>query len=135
MRDWHDDYMKKENDCGEDLRMKYTGYRSKAEEDYWENGGYEADMEAREAARDIRESEIREGFLDAMEIPRDSACRGCEWMKEAIIEAYEDQVDDDLCIPEEAFEMARRMCAECKKHTPEERDEALRAFWKAVDEE
>lgn len=132
MRDWHDEYMKKENDCGEDLRMKYTGYSSKAEEDYWENGGYEADLEAQEAARDIRESEIREGFLDALEIPRDSECRGCEWMKEAIIDQYE--ADDDLALPEEAFEMARRMCEVCRQHTPEERDDALRAFWKEEDE-
>lgn len=109
-------------------------YSNKAEEDYWENGGYEADLEAREAARDIRESAIREGFLDALGFPRDSACRDCAWMKEAILDNAISEADDDYQVPEDFFDQARRMCDICRQHTPEERDDILTAFWKGEDE-
>ena len=108
-------------------------YSSRAEEDYWENGGYEAELEARENARDIRESIIREAFLDAL-FPRDSACRDCAWMKEAILDNAISEADDDYQVPEDFFDQARRMCEVCRQHTPEERDDALRAFWKEEDE-
>lgn len=109
-------------------------YSNKAEENYWENGGYEADLEARETARDIRESIIREGFLDAMEIPRESVCRDCAWMNEAILDNAISEADDDYQVPGDFFDQARRMCEVCRQHTPEERDEALRVFWKEEDE-
>ena len=81
-----------------------------------------------EEARDIRDCQIKEAFLDAMEIPRGSDCRECRWMRESVIDQYE--VDDDLCLPEDAFEVARKMCEECKKHTPEDRDNAIREFFR-----
>lgn len=109
-------------------------YSCKAEEDFWENGGYEAELEARENARDIRESAIREGFLDALGLPRGSACRDCAWMKEAILDNAISEADEDCRIPEDFFDQARRMCEVCRQHTPEERDVALRASWKEEDE-
>ena len=85
-------------------------------------------IEARETAREIRECGIREGFMDDLEIPRGSTCRDCAWMRE-VLDEYSDLADDDGCMPEDVYDLARRMCAECKAHTPAERDTALRAFF------
>lgn len=91
-------------------------------------------IENQQDAEDIRQSFIREGFLDDMGFERSSPCRKCLWMKEGILEAFEDLADDDFILPGDVYDLARRMCAVCKAHTPEERDEALDAFWKEEDE-
>jgi len=96
--------------------------------------GYESDLEAREEAREIRESAIREGFLDYLGLPRDSSCRYCAWMKEAILDYAIPEADEDYQVPEYFFDQARRMCEVCRQHTPEDRDDALLAFWKEEDE-
>ena len=86
-------------------------------------------IEARETAREIRECGIREGFMDDLEIPRGSACRKCAWMNVYILDEYIDLVDDDNIMPGDIYDLARRMCAECKAHTVAERNTALRAFF------
>ena len=118
----------------EDLWMKYTTYSCKAEADYYENGGYERDLEAREAARDERRSCIREGFLDDLGFLRGSECRGCAWMLECVIEAFEDQVDDNLIMPGEAYNLAQRMCHVCRTTCVERREDALDEFFRKEDE-
>ena len=117
----NDDAMK------EDPYLKYTTYSCKAEEDAWENGDIDRKIEIMETARDIRNSQILEGFLDDMEIPRGSECRSCPWIKEAIVEQY--VADDDNMLPPDAYEVAHRMCAVCNAHSKEEQYEALQAFF------
>ena len=96
----------------EDPWLKYTTYSCKAEADAWENGDIDRQIEAMETAREIRECQIREGFLDDLEIPRDSECRDCAWMQEGIIDQFE--ADDDLMLPGHAYDTAKRMCEWCK---------------------
>jgi hypothetical protein len=108
-----------------------TTYSCKAEADFIERGGIEKRLEMIETAREIRECQVREMFLDALEIPRDSKCRDCAWLQEGIIDQY--SPDDDNCLPEYAFDIARRMCEVCKATGGD--DEALTAFFKGVDEE
>ena len=88
----------------------------------------------RDEARDIQRSFIREGFLDDLGFLRDSECRNCAWMKEGVIEVYEDQVDDDLIMPGEAYELAQRMCQVCKTTCVKQRDDALADFFRKEDE-
>ena len=114
----------------EDPYRKYTTYTCKREADFFEKGGFEQELEAKEVARDIRRSQIHEGFMDDLGIERGSECRECAWLKEAVIEAYEDQADDDCILPEEAYNLASKMCECCKAHTPEQRDDALYDFIK-----
>ena len=114
----------------EDLWQKYTVYSCKEEADYYENGGYERDREARENARDIRKSQIREGFLDDLGFLRDSKCRHCPWMIEGVIEPFEDQADEDLILPGEAYNLAQRMCHVCRTTPASERDDALDEFFR-----
>lgn len=90
-------------------------------------------LEMEEEARDIKRCQIWEFFLDSMEIPRGSACRECDWMKEGILEAYEDQADDDLVLPPDVYDLAHRMCAVCNAHSEEDRDEAIQAFFEEED--
>ena len=106
-----------------------TVYLSRQEMDYYEKGGYERDMEAMEAAKDYRESQIREGFLNDLGFLRDSKCRECPWMIEGVIEAFEDQADDDLIMPGEAYDLAQRMCRVCKTTQENEREAALTDFF------
>ena len=118
---------------GEDPWLKYTTYSCKAEEDAWESGEIDRRLEMMEEARDIRRSQIREGFLDDLEIPRGSRCRECEWMQEGVIERFEDDVDDDLVMNPDAYDLAHRMCAVCNAHSEEERDDALQEFFEKED--
>ena len=114
----------------EDPYLKYTTYTSKAEADYFENGGFEQDLEAREAAKDMRRSQFREGFMDDLGLERGCPCRECDWLKEGVIEAWEDQADDDGILPGEAYDLAKRMCECCKTHSVDQRDDALYEFFK-----
>ena len=106
------------------------GVTGKMIDDYFDDRRIENQQEA----RDIREACIREGFLDDLGIDRGSPCRECQWMKDAILEAFEDLADDDGILPGDVYDLARRMCEVCKASKPEERDEALDAFWKEEDE-
>ena len=90
-------------------------------------------LEMQEEARDIRRSQIWEFFLDSMELPRGGACRECDWMKEAILEAYEDQADEDLVLPPFVYDLAHGMCAVCNAHSEEERDEAIQEYFEEED--
>lgn len=118
----------------DDRWAKYTGYSCKAEADYYENGGYERDMEAKEAEKDYRESQIKEGFLDDLGFLRGSKCRKCEWMQECVIDQFEDLADDDYVMPGEAYDLAQRMCKVCKTTPEEKRDDALRDFFEKEDQ-
>ena len=111
-----------------------TVYSSRGEQDYFENGGYERDLEAQEAERDYRHSQLKESFLDDLGFLRDSKCRSCEWMQEGVIEAFEDQVDDDLIMPGEAYDLAGRMCKVCKTTPAAKRYDALDEFFRKEDE-
>ena len=91
-------------------------------------------FEMREEARDLKQCMIREGFLDDLGFDRSDPCRDCPWMKEGVIELFEDDVDDDMVMPGEAYDLAERMCAVCKAHTAEERDDVLLDFFKKEDE-
>lgn len=108
-----------------------TTYSCKAEADFIERGGIEERLEAIETAREIRECQVMEMFLDALEIPRDSKCRECPWLKEGIIDQY--SPDDDNCLPEYAFDIARRMCEVCKATGGN--DDAMTDFLKKVEDE
>ena len=108
-----------------------TTYSCKAEADFIERGGIEERLEAIETAREIRECQVREMFLDALEIPRDSKCRDCAWLRENIIDQY--SPDEDNCLPEFAFDIARRMCEVCKTTGGDE--DALYEFFEKVEEE
>ena len=112
---------------------EYTTYSCKAEADFIERGGIEARLEAIETAREIRDSQIKEFFFDALEIPRDSKCRECPWIQEGIIEQYDHEVDDDLCFPGEVYDIAKRLCEVCKKTGGN--DDAMTDFLKKVEEE
>lgn len=110
-----------------------TVYLSRAEMEYYESGQADRDYEDRENARDIRRSQIREGFLDDLEIERGSKCRECAWIKECVIEAYEDQADDDLIMPGEAYDLAKGICRTCMAN-PGRKDEAIEKYldwWEA----
>ena len=110
-----------------------TVYLSRAEMEYYESGQADRDYEDRENARDIRRSQIREGFLDDLEIERGSKCRECPWLKECVIEAYEDQADDDLIMPGEAYDLAKGICRTCMAN-PGRKDEAIEKYldwWEA----
>ena len=125
-------YNDEDNEAMHDPFMGYhnpTVYLSRSEMDYYENGGYERDMEAMEAARDYRKSQIREGFLDDLGFLRDSKCRECPWMQEGVIEAFEDQADDNLIMPGEAYDLAQRMCRVCKTTPENGREAALDDFF------
>lgn len=110
-----------------------TVYLSRADMEYYESGQAERDREDMESAKEYRESQIREGFLDDLEIERGSKCRECPWLKECVIEAYEDQVDDDLIMPGEAYDLAKGICRTCMAN-PDRKDEAIEKYlewWEA----
>lgn len=103
-------------------------------DDAWSE--WERKLEEQENARDIRQSQMYEGFLDDMEIPRGSECRDCPWMKEGILEAFESEVDDDLCYPSDVYDIAHRMCEVCNQHKDDSEDDrydALREFFEEED--
>ena len=108
-----------------------TTYSCKAEADFIERGGIEERLEMIETAREIRDCQVREMFLDALEISRDSKCRECPWLNEGIIDQY--SPDEDNCLPEFAFDIARRMCEVCK--TTGRDEDALYEFIEKVGEE
>ena len=72
--------------------------------------------------------------MDDLGFLRDSPCRECAWMKEGVMEAYEDQVDDDLIMPGEAYDLAQRMCKVCKTTPEEKREDALYDFFEKEDQ-
>lgn len=114
-----------------------TVYTSAAEMNWVESGKWEEYLEAMETAKEIRQSQIWEGFLDDLEIPRGGACRECPWMKEAILEQFDHEADDDGILPPYVYDLAHLMCAVCEKHkndTEDERYDALQAFFAEVDE-
>lgn len=119
----------------EDPWLKYTTYSCKAEADAWENGDIDRHLEDLENARDIRRSQIYEGFLDDLEIPRGSACRNCPWMKEGIMEEWEHEVDDDLIFPPFVYELAHRMCAVCNEHKDDDENARYDAIQRFFEEE
>lgn len=103
-------------------------------DDAWAD--WERRQEEMETAREIRQCQIYEGFLDDMEIPRGSSCRECPWMKEGILEAFYQEVDDDLCYPGDVYDLAHRMCEVCNQHKDDSEDErydALREFFEEED--
>ena len=110
-----------------------TVYSSRDEMEWYESGEYDRYMDALQDAKDLRRCQIREGFLDDMGFARDSKCRECPWMIEGVIEAFEDQADDDLIMPGDAYDTAQRMCKVCKTHREEEREDALDAFFREED--
>lgn len=87
-----------------------TVYTSRSEMRYYESGQYERDMEARETAREIRECQTKERFLDNLQLT--GVCRSCEWMIEGVYEQYE--ADDDLEMPAFCYEIAEGLCKVCK---------------------
>lgn len=118
----------------DDPWMKYTTYSCKAEADAVESGSFDREQDRIEEARDMKRDMIRERFLDDLGFERKDPCRGCAWMKEGVIEQFEDIADDDLEMPSEAYDLAERMCAECRKYKEEERYDALTEFFRKEDE-
>ena len=112
-----------------------TVYSSRDEMNYYESSDYDREQDRLMEARDMKRSAIREGFLDDLGFKRDDPCRDCPWMKEGVIELFEDDADDDLVMPGEAYDLARRMCEVCKKHSEEERYEVLWDFFKKEEEQ
>lgn len=95
------------NDCGEDLLMKYTGYQSEAEARYYENGGYEADLEAKEEARRQQYEELKENLLDELKL--EGGCRECPY----ILETAEGFIDENGSVTFEQKEFLRLQCSGC----------------------
>lgn len=97
--DWHDHYGRRyDPDTGEDLLMKYTGYTSMAEADYYENGGYEADQDALWAEREEKHKEWMDGILDELKLT--GGCRECPWIIETA-EWWEDKDSEYKPTPEQ----------------------------------
>ena len=114
-----------------------TVYIYREEMKAYDSGEADRIAEERENAREIMQSQLYEGFLDDMEIPRGSACRECPWMKEGILEAYESEALDDMAYPSDVYDLAHRMCAVCNAHkddSEEERWQALEEFFREEDE-
>ena len=107
-----------------------TVYSSLSEMKYFESGQWERDQDAREEAKEIRESMIREGFMDDLQIPRDSECRKCAWLIEGILEQYE--ADDDFTMPAFCYEIAEGMCKVCKAN-PDRKDDAIEEYLEKVE--
>ena len=108
-----------------------TVYTSRAEMKYYESGQADRDADARQEAIEIRQSMIREGFMDDLGIERGSKCRKCPWMIEGILEQYEP--DEDLMMPGFCYDIAEGMCKVCRAN-PDRRDEAIEEYLKGVEE-
>jgi hypothetical protein len=98
--------------------------------DFEDIAQYEYEQECRENARDIRRSQRMEILLDDAEAKGD--CRKCPWMLETLEEFEDTDFDEPIPVPTAVF--LYRMCQCCKKHTPEERDQALTDFNNKYDE-
>ena len=105
-----------------------TVYTDLAEMKYYESGKWEQAIEAMETAREIRECQIREGFMDDLGLERE--CRECPWLIEGIIEQYE--TDEDGILPAFCYDIAEGMCKVCKAN-PDRKDDAIEEYLKGVD--
>lgn len=102
-----------------------TVYLSRAEMEYYESGQAERDREDMESAKEYRESQIREGFLDDLQIERDSSCRRCSWIAE-ILNQF--SPDEDGVMPGYCYDLAKGICRECMAN-PGRKDEAIEEYW------
>lgn len=102
-----------------------TVYLSRAEMKAWDNGDIDRLIEAHEEARLIRKCQIREGFLDDLEIERGSTCRDCAWISE-ILSQY--SADDEGNMPAFCYDLAKGICKACMAN-PGRKDEAIEDFW------
>lgn len=102
-----------------------TVYLSRAEMEYYESGQADRDYEDRVDAIEYRESQIRECFLDNLQIERDSSCRRCSWMNE-ILGQFD--ADDDGNMPAFCYGLAKGICETCQSN-PDRKDEAISDYW------
>ena len=91
----------------EDEWRKYTTYSCKAESDYYENGGFEADQEARESAYAELKKEHMEAVLDKLGL--EGGCRECDY----ILETAEGFMDSNGKMGPYQFEHLHMMCVGC----------------------
>ena len=125
-------YNDEDNAPMEDPWMKYTVYSSKAEADYYENGGHEAEIEAKEAAYQEKKKGWMDGLLDILKL--EGGCRECPWINETA----EGFMDDNGQITGNQLDYLRHMCLGCKgKGTGKiniEHDDRLAKEWQEFKE-
>lgn len=91
----------------EDPWLKYSVYSCKGEADYYESGQWEADEEAKEAARDAKQKECMDGILDMLQLT--GGCRKCSW----IIETAEGFIAEGQSVSSEQLDYLHLMCVGC----------------------
>ena len=108
------------NDCGEDLLMKYTGYRSEAEAEYYESGQYEIDQQAEKEARYEAEREALINLAEELGLSENCA-KNCYHFYE-LAEGF---FDDDFAVTTEQADFLKAWCCSCKGKAEGKPDEAM----------
>ena len=116
----------------EDPWRKYTVYSCKAEADYYENGGYEEELEAREAAYREKKQKWMDGILDFLKL--EGGCRECPW----ITELAEGFMGDDGQMSGNQLDFLKMLCVGCNgkgtgKIQPEH-EKRLNKCWEEIRE-
>ena len=115
----------------EDPWLKYTTYSCKAEEEADRMATLDRYYDRLQDAKDAARAAKHEEYLN--ELGMEGECRNCDWLKEAFLEAWE----DEDCIPAEEINRIQMMCKISKDNDgdPDKQYDAIDTFLRSDDEE